>query len=346
MKRNNTEVPPIHSFFAWAAAGVGVFLVARAISKQLSKFSLSGKVVVITGGSRGLGLILARHLGMRGARLAICARSADDLELARQELDAAGVQVIALTVDVTDNEEVKAMIRDVITNYGRIDVLINNAGVIQVGPQQLMRVEDYQLAMQTNFWAQLFAIQAIIPHFIERGGGRIVNITSIGGKIALPHLLPYTTSKFAAIGLSEGMHAELKKYDIHVTTVIPNLMRTGSPIHAEVKGNHQKEYAWFKHAGSNPLLSQDPDNSAERIIQAIEYGESEVTLSLTGKVATFVKGFAPGWVNILMSLANRFLPEAGSGNNYAMKGWQAESERSQGPISNLSDQAAARNNEL
>lgn len=340
-----TSESPLQSVLAWAATGVGLFLVAHAVVREVTKWNLMGKVVLITGGSRGFGLVLARHLAARGARLAICARSADDLELARQDLDARGAEVMTLTVDVTENEEVKAMVRDVLNRYGRIDVLVNNAGVIQVGPQHLMDVEDYELAMRTNFWSQLYAMQAVIPHFAERGGGRIVNITSIGGKIALPHLLPYTASKFASAGLSEGMHAELKKYNIIVTTVIPNLMRTGSPLNADIKGDKQREYAWFKHADSNPLLSQDPENTAERIVRAIEYGESEVTLTLTGKVASFIKGVAPQWVNVLMGLANKLLPEAVTGDHTAVKGWQAESKWSRGPIARLTDSAASKNNE-
>ena len=343
--KTNTSDSPLKTALGWAAAGVGVFLVAHAVVKELSKLELDGKVVLITGGSRGFGLVLARHLADKGVRLAICARSADDLELARQELDNRGAAVMAITADVTDNEEVKAMVRDVIHHYGRIDVLVNNAGIIQVGPQHLMGLEEYQLAMQTNFWAQLYAMQAVIPHFTGRRQGRIVNITSIGGKIALPHLLPYTASKFAAVGLSEGMHAELRKHNIIVTTVIPNLMRTGSPLHAEIKGDHEKEYAWFKHADSNPLLSQDPDHTAQRIIHALEYGESEITLSLSGKAASLVKGLAPGWVNILMSIANKILPEAVTGSGRTLKGWESESDLSKGPVSRLSDQAAARNNE-
>ena len=343
---STTSDSPLHSVLGWAAAGVGLFLVAHAVVREVTKWSLAGKVVLITGGSRGFGLVLARHLAEQGARLAICARSADDLELARQELDARGADVIALTVDITENEEVKAMVRDVVRHYGRIDVLVNNAGIIQVGPQHLMEVEDYELAMQTNFWSQLYAMQAVIPHMAEQGGGRIVNITSIGGKIALPHLLPYTASKFASIGLSEGMHAELKKYNIVVTTVIPNLMRTGSPLQADIKGDYAKEYAWFKHADSNPLLSQSPDKAARRIMEAIAYGESEVTLTLTGTIVEVVKSLAPQWVNLLMGLANRLLPDAVTGNSTSVKGWQAESARSRGPISGLTDKAAARNNEL
>lgn len=342
--KNNSSDSPINTALGWAATGIGMFLVAHAIVKEFAKFELKRKVVVITGGSRGFGLVLARHLADEGARLAICARSADDLELARQELEARGADVMAMTVDVTKNEEVKAMIRDIIHHYGTIDVLVNNAGIIQVGPQELMGVEAYQLAMQTNFWAQLYAMQAVIPHFLDRGRGRIVNITSIGGKIAIPHLLPYTASAFASLGLSEGMHAELKKHNIIVTTVIPNLMRTGSPINVDVKGDYEKEYAWFKHADSNPLLSQDPDKTARRIIEALVYGESAVTLSLTGRVANVVKGLAPGWINLLMGFANRMLPDAVTGNRESRKGYAVESSVSNGPVSRLGDRAARRNN--
>lgn len=345
MMTKNSSDSALKSILGWAATGVGVYLIAHAVFKELSKLNLKDKVVLITGGSRGFGLVLARHLADKGAKLAITARSADDLELARQDLDARGATVTAMTVDVTHNEEVKAMVRDVIRHYGRLDVLINNAGVIQVGPQHLMSIEDYELAMRTNFWAQLYAMLAVIPYFMERGYGRIVNITSIGGKIAIPHLLPYTASKFAAVGLSEGMHAELKRYNILVTTVVPNLMRTGSPVHAHIKGDYEKEYAWFKHAGANPLLSQDPDHTAERIIQAIEYGESEVRLSLNGKIATLIQGFAPRWVSLLMSITSKLLPEAVTGNPESKKGWESESGLSRGPVSRLSDKAAARNNE-
>lgn len=342
--KTNTSYSSLQKTLGWAAAGVGVFMVAHAVIKELTRFNLSGKVVLITGGSRGLGLALARHPAEKGAKLAICARSADHLELARQELDSLGAEVIAMTVDVTENEEVKALIRDVINHYGKMDVLINNAEIIQVGPQYLKGIEEYEVAMQSSFWAQLYAMQAVIPHFIDRGHGRIVNITSIGGKIAVPHLLSYTASKFASVGLSEGMHAELKKHNIYVTTVMPNLMRTGSPVNVDIKGG-QKEYAWFKHADSNPLLAQDPDEAAQTIIKAIEYGESEAVLSLSGKVATFIKGFAPGWVTTLMGIANKFLPEAVTGNNMTIKGSEAEPELSQGPVAMLSDKTEVRNNE-
>jgi len=330
----------------WIAAGAGLFLAASAVYNQLTKFNCRDKVVLITGGSRGLGLELARQLGMKGAKLAICSRTEKQLEKARVELATEGVDVIALRVDVTNRAEVKSLIKDVVNHYGKLDVLINNAGIVQIGPQQAMTLKDYEEAMDTNFWAALYTIHHTLPYFFKQGGGRIVNITSIGGKIAVPHLLPYSVSKFALVGLSEGMHAELKQHNIHVTTVVPNLMRTGSPRNVLVKGDSEKEYAWFKHSDSNPLMSQDVQVAARNIIRALEYGEAESILGVTAKLATVVKGVAPSWVSALLSITNRFLPGTSAENSEQRRGYQAESKRSRGPISALTDRAAVRNNEL
>jgi NAD(P)-dependent dehydrogenase (short-subunit alcohol dehydrogenase family) len=346
MNESPSSFSALQKTIGWVAAGAGLFLATHALIKEITKFTLAGKVVLITGGSRGLGLVLARALAAKGARLALCARSADKLELVRQQLEREGAEVIGLPIDVTEREQVQAMIRDVINHYGRLDVLINNAGIIQVGAQENMDIQDYERAMQTNFWAPLYAIDAVIPHFKKRGEGRIVNITSIGGKIALPHLLPYSASKFAAVGLSEGMHTELKKFNIHVTTVVPNLMRTGSPRNIEVKGDYEAEYAWFKEADSSPVLAQRAELAARNIIKALEYGEPEAILSLSGKLATVIKGIAPGWISIVLGITDKLLPETAPGHDGSIKGYQAESVRSQGGFSRLTDREALKNNEM
>lgn len=329
----------------WAAIGAGVFLIANTIYKSLNRYDLRGKVILVTGGSRGLGLVLARQLAAKGARLAICARTPDQLGEAHIELEKAGAEVISMTVDVTDQRQVQAMIIDILEHYGRLDILINNAGIVQVGPQENMGVNEYEQAMKANFWSALYTMLAVIPYFKEQGGGKIVNITSIGGKIAVPHLLPYTASKFALVGLSEGMHAELKKDNIVVTTVVPNLMRTGSPRNIDVKGDHEAEYAWFKLADSSPLLSQSAETAAKNIVEAIEQGESEAILSATAKAATILQGFAPGWMNVLMNVVNKLLPDTIPEGNATKKGYESESELSMGPLGKPSDREALKNNE-
>ncbi len=335
----------LNTVVRWGAAGFALALAATSFYKMLTRFSVKGKVFLITGGSRGLGLELSRQLVQKGARVAICARSADQLEKARIELESMGGDVIAVEADVTSRREVNALVKQVMTHFGQLDVLINNAGVIQVGPQDAMKIKDYEEAMDTNFWAALYGMHAVLPHFLRQQGGRIVNITSIGGKIAVPHLLPYSASKFALVGLSEGMHAELKKKNIHVTTVVPNLMRTGSPPNVTVKGDHESEYAWFKISGSSPLLSQSVHAAARNVIRALEYGEVEAVFGLTTKAALLLKGVAPGWVGALASLANNLLPDYNDDDS-GVKGRQAESRKSRGKVASKTDRAAVKNNEL
>jgi short-subunit dehydrogenase len=337
----------IQEIAKWAAIGAGTFLIANTIYKALNHYDLKGKVVLVTGGSRGLGLVLARQLAAKGARLAICARTPEQLGQAHVELESLGAEVISMTVDVTDQRQVQAMIIDILEHYGRLDVLINNAGIVQVGPQENMGINEYEQAMKANFWSALYTMLAVIPYFKEQQGGRIVNVTSIGGKIAVPHLLPYTASKFALVGLSEGMNAELKKDNILVTTVVPNLMRTGSPRNVTVKGDHEAEYAWFKLADSSTFLSQSAETAAAEIIKAIEQGESEAILSATAKVATILQGFAPGWMNLLMGIANKLLlPDTKPGGDVSKKGYESESALSLGETGRKSDQEAVKNNEL
>ncbi|HZB47373.1 MAG TPA: SDR family oxidoreductase, partial [Pyrinomonadaceae bacterium] len=207
-----------------AAAGAGALLAARAFFRRRNEYDFRGKTVLITGGSRGLGLVLAREFADEGANVALCARDNEELERARQDLAARGARVFAFPCDVTDRAQVKELVEVVERHFGGIDVLVNNAGTIQVGPVEVMTLEDYEQAMNVHFWAPLYATLAVLPEMRRRGEGRIVNISSIGGKISVPHLVPYSASKFALVGLSDGLRAELAKDNVVVTTVCPGLM--------------------------------------------------------------------------------------------------------------------------
>ena len=233
------------------AAGVGTWLALKALGRR-KYYDLRGKVVFVTGSSRGLGLLLARQLAREGARVVLCARDQAELDRAFQELSARGAHVLAVPCDVTRQDQVQAAVNAVLARWGRIDVLINNAGTIAVGPVETMTLEDYEEAMRTHFWGPLYMILAVLPGMRQRREGRIVNVSSIGGKVSVPHLVPYSASKFALVGLSEGLHAELAKDGIVVTTVCPGLMRTGSPRNATFKGQNRAEYAWFAVSDSLP----------------------------------------------------------------------------------------------
>lgn len=329
-----------------AGASAGALLALRALKRRQAGYSFRNRVVVITGGSRGLGLVLAREFAREGARLVICARDQSELDRARQELEERGATVLAVPCDVTVRSEVEELVRATLERFGEIDVLVNNAGVIEVGPVEVMTLEDYEQAMKTHFWGPLYTVLAVLPEMRRRQHGRIVNIASIGGKISVPHLLPYSASKFALVGLSEGLRAELARDNIVVTTVCPGLMRTGSPRNAQFKGKHKAEYAWFSISDALPLTSIKAERAARQIIESARRGDAEIVLSIQAKAAVLFHGLFPGLTADLMGMVNSFLPDPGGIGTKRATGEESQSEWSPSWLTTLSDQAAEENNEI
>lgn len=327
------------------AAALGSVWVARMLRSN-GNYSLSGRTVLITGGSRGLGLALAREMAGRGARLAICGRDPESLERARTSLARLGAEVIAVPCDVTDQGSVQGLVEQVRGRLGPIDVLINNAGVIEVGPAETMSLADYQEAMATNFWGMLYPTLAVLPEMRERKTGRIVNITSIGGKLGIPHLLPYSASKFAAVGFSQGLRAELAGEGIKVVTVVPGLMRTGSPRNAIFRGQHRSEYAWFSISDALPGLSISAERAARRIVEACRRGDAEVLFPVTARVAAVASALAPGLTADLLGVVDRLLPEAGAPPAARRKGAESQSWLSPSWLTRLGDRAARKYNQM
>jgi short-subunit dehydrogenase len=294
-----------------AAAAGGAGLAGFQILNRRREESLSGSVVLITGGSRGLGLALAREFASEGCALAICARDGNELERAGHELQSRGATVRTFICDLTDRDQVNSMVRDVIDQYGRLDILVNNAGTIQVGPVENVTVQDFEDAMGVMFWAPVYTTMAALPHMRERRSGRIVNITSIGGKVSIPHLVPYSCAKFAAVALSEGLCAELSRFGIKVTTVVPGLMRTGSHLNAYFKGDAAREFLWFSMGAATPLVSISAERAARSIVRAVKRGSGETILSLPANLMARLHGAVPELTTLVMKLVNRLLPGAG-----------------------------------
>jgi NAD(P)-dependent dehydrogenase (short-subunit alcohol dehydrogenase family) len=328
----------------FALAGAAVL--ARSVYRRINADSFDGKSVLITGGSRGLGLVMARQFAREGARISICARDDQELARAREDLRKLGAEVFTIQCDVTNNDEVQQMVRAVTERFGRIDVLVNNAGIIQVGPLEVMTFDDFDQAMKSHFWGPLQTILAVLPEMRERGEGRIVNISSIGGKIAVPHLVPYSASKFALVGLSEGLRAELKKDGILVTTVCPGLMRTGSPRNAEFKGRHREEYAWFSISDALPLTSISAERAARQIVEACRHGDAELVISVQAKLAVLFHGVFPGLTADILGVVNELLPEPGGIGALKVKGKESMSAWSPSWLTLLNERAAVVNNEI
>jgi len=290
-------------------AGLGALLLARKVTRSINRLDLQGKTVIITGGSRGLGLELGRQLAASGARLAICARDPAELERARAELEAHGAEVFAMPCDVTERAQVTEFVEMTTRRFGSVDVLINNAGTIQVGPAAQMTLDDFEFAMRTNFWSALNTTFAVLPEMRRRGQGSIVNISSIGGKISTPHLLPYSASKHALTGFSEGLRAEVSREGINVTTVLPGPMRTGSHVNAEFKGQHEDEYSWFSFGASTPGLSISASRAAARIISGFRERQAQVALPVQTIVAIKFHALFPELSHSMLALMNRALPD-------------------------------------
>lgn len=333
-------------WIAGAAVGFGAALAARQMVRRARAIDFRNRVVLVTGGSRGLGFVIARQLAAEGARIALVARTADDLDAAATQLRDIGAEVLALPCDIGNRSQASAAVLRVVEHFGRIDVLFNVAGIIQVGPVQHMGYEDFERAMAVHFWGPLHMMMTAIPQMTIRGGGRIVNVSSIGGRVAVPHLAPYSASKFALVGLSEALTAELAAQGITVTTVSPGLMRTGSPLRAGLKGNHAAENTWFTILDSLPLVAIDAERAAAKIIDACRYGDAELTITPQARLASAAHGVAPGVVTRLMTALNWLLPgPVGPEGDLVKEGRESQTRLTRSPLTALTRRAAERNNE-
>jgi short-subunit dehydrogenase len=350
-------VPPDTDRRSWCSTG-GVTLaaglalgaaigVALAAGYRRQSYSFRDRTVILTGASRGLGLVLAREFAREGANLALLARNEADLQRVRDELTPGGTRVLTITCDIRERDQVERAVREIADQFGRIDVLVNNAGVIQVGPLEHMTERDFEDAMAVHYYGPLHTMLAVAPHLRRAGGGRIVNVASIGGKIAMPHLIPYSASKFALVGLSDGMRGELRQHNIHVTTVCPGLMRTGSPRNASFKGRHREEYAWFAIADTLPLLSMNAQRAARKIVSACRKGAARLVIGLPAKVALLANELLPETAATVTAMINRMLPRFDpTTGKESRPGHESTSRWAPSWLTRMSDSAAVRNNEV
>ncbi len=315
------------------------------VGRMFRRIDFKNRVVVITGGSRGLGLVLARRRGKEKAKLVLLARDSEELESAQDELKRKRVDARVVVCDMTVQEDVEAAMALIAEEMGGIDVLINNAGIIQVGPFDTMTMDDFREAFETHFWGSLYATLAVVPYMKEKKFGRIVNIASVGGKISVPHLLPYNASKFALAGLSEGLRYELMPENIFVTSVYPGLMRTGSHINAKFKGQHSLEYALFSTLNSLPFLSANANSAASEIVEACRFGDAELIITVPAQFIAKFRALFPEATSHVLSTVTRFLPKNGANGEDIKSGQESKSKLSPNPLTHLADEAAKENNE-
>ena len=329
----------------FVAGALGGMAAARWL---LPRESLRGATALVTGGSRGLGLLLSRELAGRGVRLVLCGRDEEALGRARGELERRGAEVLTVSCDISIAEDAERFVAAAVERFGVVDVVVNNASIIQVAPLESLSLDDFHQAMGANFWGSVHVTLAALPHLRRSRLKRIVNVTSIGAEIAVPHLLPYACAKFAARGFSEGLAAELRNEGIRVTTVLPGLMRTGSFVNALFKGRRSLEMQWFALGSSLPLVSMDAARAARRIVRACEGGEAFLVLGLPAKALRIVHAVVPGLTTRVLAAVDRFLPAPGGAGprDAAEPGREHRTGAARSMATALGDRAARENNEL
>jgi NAD(P)-dependent dehydrogenase (short-subunit alcohol dehydrogenase family) len=268
---------------------------------------LRDKVVLITGGSRGLGLAMAREFARAGCRVAICARDRQELDEAERRLREVAPDLATFVCDVTQRGEVAQMVRDVAEHFGSIDILINNAGEIRVAPVESLDRGDFEAAMATMFWGPVDVTLEVLAHMRRQRRGHIVNVTSIGGRVAVPRLIPYCCAKFAFVAFSDGLASELDREGIRVLTVVPGLMRTGSYLQAQFKGDAAHEFTWFGLAANLPGFTAPAQYAARKIRRAVEAGRFTLTITWPAKILLRAQAMFPEVTRHLMAGVNEYV---------------------------------------
>jgi short-subunit dehydrogenase len=296
----------------WFGAAAGAALLGWWAMRRTRAHSLRGRVALVTGATRGLGERIATLLAQEGCALAICARDLHEVKEAGLRLAGYGASVMARRVDVSDPVAVGAFTDEVEAHFGRIDILVNNAGIIQAGPLEDMTLADFRECLAIDFWGVVYCSLSVLPGMRRRRAGVICNVTSIGGEVSVPHLLPYSCAKAAARAFSEGLTAELAGSGVRALTVVPWLMRTGSVPFVFFKGKQEAEHAMFA-AAQLPIVSVNADRAARRIVRAIARGETHVSIGVMASIARELHALAPGMLARALGQMRRLMPRAGGG---------------------------------
>ncbi len=290
-------------------AGAGALWGTRAWLRSRRRIDYAGRVVLITGSSTGLGFLMAQQAAAQGAHVVLNARDEAELAAAAETLREQGApELLSVAADVSVEDEAHHLVGRTLEHFGQIDVLINNAAEILVGPEITFTLDDYRQIMAVNFWGAVQTTLAALPSMRERGFGRIANIVSIGGLAAAPHLAAYCASKFALAGFTRTLRADLARYGVLVTGVFPKTIRTGGHTHAWFKGDAHAEYLWFAATDTLPLVSASAESTAAKVLDAVSHGDSDLIPSLTSRLAIALDALAPNWSAELKALIERGMP--------------------------------------
>ena len=262
---------------------------------------------LITGASQGIGKATALLFAKNGYDLIITARTKDKLEATAEEIRGLNRQVIAISADTSDRSAIEALINLGIERFKQIDVLINNAGICMSAPMSETTIEDWERIINVNLWGYIYTINALLPHFIERQQGNIINVGSFGGKVPMPKMTAYCTSKFAITGLTETLRLELEPQGIHVSGIHPSVTNSDFMERAVFKDGDSQEESnrreSMKKMLTSPLASQ-PEDVAKAIWDVVKHPQAEVIVG-SAKVPAFFNRLFPSLTQGMMQLTTK-----------------------------------------
>lgn len=252
---------------------------------------LSGTTVVITGATSGIGRETAREFAKAGSKVVVAGRRKERLLELVSEIEEKGGQALAVQTDVADQAQVEKLIERTVEHFGRVDVLVNNAGVAIASRFEEMSLDDFRRLMDVNFWGAVFACRAVVPQMRkQRGGGVILNVSSIFGKRGMPFETAYCASKFALAGFSEALRAELMSEGVDVCTIFPGAVQT--EIFDAAANNTGLELPSY-------VPKFPADQMAKLIVQTARFPQAEVVAAFDAQAINIAKTVAP----VLMDLA-------------------------------------------
>ena len=251
--------------------------------------TLRGKVALVTGASSGIGEAAALELARRGASVAVAARSVEKLEALATRVSAAGGRVLVVEADVADRASVGAMVGRVVEEFGRLDVLVNNAGLGLSGRVSELRAEDLRYVFEVNTIGPLNCVQAALPHMVR--GGRIVNVSSVVGRRAIPKVGGYCSSKFALNALSDALRVEVADRGITVTSVYPGTTRT--PFRDNSRRTKDEKRGWRPRGVA-------PERVAQKIADAAQKGSRDVYVTLSDRLFVVGVTLFPGLTDLAL----------------------------------------------
>ena len=252
--------------------------------------------ILITGASQGIGRAIAQSFAENHYNVALAARQSDRLDAAAQELEASGYSALAIPTDVKDPVQVEHLVQKAIAHYGAVDVLVNNAGIYISGAVEEFSLADWHQAIDTNLWGYIHATHAILPHFLERRAGTLVNISSVGGKVPLPYLVPYTTAKFAVTGLTQALRSELSPKGIQAVGIYPNLIKSSFLERAIFRGKDAQDTR-DRYDQVDKILKvpgvETPTDVAKAVLHAVKHKQNKDVVVGSANMATALNAVVP-----------------------------------------------------